>query len=62
MRVMRSFDRETALTRVDERTFTGIVTPAWSVGRGANGGFVAALLPWSGAQGMKSVAWISNSL
>jgi|SRR5690242_3378106 len=44
MRVMHSFDRETALARLDERTFTGIVAPGWSVGRGANGGFVAALL------------------
>lgn len=39
-----SFDVDTALTRVDENCFEGVVRPAWSVGRGPNGGYIAALL------------------
>lgn len=39
-----SFDADTALTRIDERLFQGSIRPAWSVGRGPNGGYVAVLL------------------
>ncbi len=39
-----SFDADTALTRTDAGAFEGQVIPSWSVGRGPNGGFIAALL------------------
>ena len=38
------FDGETALERVDDGAFTGQIIPSWSVGRGPNGGFIAALI------------------
>lgn len=41
---MGSFDADTALARVDATTFTGDVNEAWWVGRGPNGGYVAALI------------------
>jgi acyl-CoA thioesterase len=39
-----SFDTETALERTGDGAFTGRIIPSWSVGRGPNGGFIAALL------------------
>ncbi|MGZ3678564.1 MAG: acyl-CoA thioesterase [Ktedonobacterales bacterium] len=39
-----SFDAETALEPTDNGAFTGRIIPSWSVGRGPNGGFIAALL------------------
>ena len=38
------FDRDTALTRVDDTTFEGHIAPAWWVYRGPNGGYLAAIL------------------
>lgn len=39
-----SFDADTALARVDRTVFEGEIRPAWRVGRGPNGGYVAVLL------------------
>lgn len=39
-----AFDVETALERTGTSAFTGQIIPSWSVGRGPNGGFIAALL------------------
>lgn len=39
-----SFDVDTALERTGAGAFEGLVIPSWSVGRGPNGGFIAALL------------------
>lgn len=41
---MSSFDADTALAPIDAHVYEGVIHPAWSVGRGPNGGFVAALL------------------
>ena len=41
---MSSFDADTALTSIDAHVYEGFIHPAWSVGRGPNGGFIAALL------------------
>ena len=41
---MHSFDAETALTRLDDGLFAGQIAPNWQVGRGPNGGYVAALV------------------
>lgn len=41
---MSSFDADTALTRGGENVYEGVIPPSWSVGRGPNGGFVAAML------------------
>lgn len=38
------FDLDTALTRVDDTTFEGRIARAWWVFRGANGGYLAAIL------------------
>jgi acyl-CoA thioesterase len=42
--VTTRFDRDTALTRVDDTTFEGHIAPAWWVYRGPNGGYLAAIL------------------
>jgi acyl-CoA thioesterase len=39
-----SFDADTALARVAENVFTGEISPRWSVQRGPNGGYLAALM------------------
>lgn len=39
-----NFDVDTALGRIDENLFEGEIRPGWTVGRGPNGGYVAALL------------------
>lgn len=41
---MTGFDADTALVRLDTNTFEGHIVPSWRVGRGPNGGFVAALM------------------
>lgn len=38
------FERDTAVTRVDERTFTAEMHEEWWVERGPNGGYLAAIL------------------
>ncbi|HEX9057273.1 MAG TPA: thioesterase family protein [Ktedonobacterales bacterium] len=38
------FDDDTALTSVGATSFAGTIRSAWSVGRGPNGGYVAALI------------------
>lgn len=40
----KSFDEATALAREGATRFSGEIDPAWSVGRGPNGGYVAMLL------------------
>ena len=42
--MVSSFDADTALDRTGDSAFVGQIIPSWSVGRGPNGGFVAALL------------------
>jgi acyl-CoA thioesterase len=39
-----AFDDDTAVTRVAENTFRGAISPNWSVQRGPNGGYLAALI------------------
>lgn len=39
-----TFDADTALKRTGTGAFEGQIIPSWSVGRGPNGGFIAALL------------------
>jgi acyl-CoA thioesterase len=39
-----AFDAETAITRVAENVFHGEISPNWSVQRGPNGGYLAALM------------------
>jgi len=39
---MASFDEDTALVETGERSFRGTVSPRWFVGRGPNGGLLAA--------------------
>jgi acyl-CoA thioesterase len=38
------FDADTSLTRVDAGTFVGRISETWWVGRGPNGGYLAALV------------------
>jgi len=38
------FDRDTAVTRTDEWTFEARLDPGWSVVRGPNGGYLAAII------------------
>jgi acyl-CoA thioesterase len=38
------FDRDTAITRVDEATFRARIDPDWFVVRGPNGGYLAAII------------------
>lgn len=38
------FDTDTAVTLVDSHTYEGQIREAWSVGRGPNGGYVAAII------------------
>ncbi len=42
--MVNRFDADTALEREADGAFVGRVIPSWSVGRGPNGGFIAALL------------------
>ncbi|MGZ6391094.1 MAG: acyl-CoA thioesterase domain-containing protein, partial [Ktedonobacterales bacterium] len=39
-----TFDADTVLEPIGDGAFTGRIIPSWSVGRGPNGGFIAALL------------------
>jgi acyl-CoA thioesterase len=39
-----SFDADTAVTRIAEHVYRGEISPTWSIGRGPNGGYLAALL------------------
>jgi acyl-CoA thioesterase len=39
-----AFDTDTAVTQVAENHFSGQISPGWSVQRGPNGGYLAALL------------------
>lgn len=42
--MITAFDADTALERTGAGLFAGQIIPSWSVGRGPNGGFIAALL------------------
>ena len=41
---MTRFDRDTAVTRVDDGVFAATIDPGWRITRGPNGGYVAAIL------------------
>lgn len=38
------FDQDTSVSEVGEDTFTGVIVPGWSTGRGPNGGYIAACI------------------
>jgi len=42
--VTENFAADTALTRVDATTFDGYIDRGWGVGRGVNGGYIAAII------------------
>lgn len=42
--MVTGFDADTALARVDRETYEGHISEAWWVGRGPNGGYVAAII------------------
>ncbi|MEE8557664.1 MAG: thioesterase family protein [Myxococcota bacterium] len=41
---MTRFDRDTAVTRVDDGVFEATIDPGWRITRGPNGGYVSAIL------------------
>ncbi len=38
------FDRDTAVTRIDDGTFAATIAPGWRAGRGPHGGYLAAIV------------------
>ena len=38
------FESDTVVTRVDERTFAGVVNPRWNIGANPNGGYLLAIV------------------
>ena len=41
---MSAFDADTAVIQIAENVFRGEISPDWSVQRGPNGGYLAALI------------------